>query len=163
MTQGGQTFALMSVHLKSGCFQNSSTGSACNALKNQIPKLEDWIDDAAAGPHPFIVLGDFNRRLNQTGDLVWEELDDEDPENADLTAVTQDMPVSCRDNQFTEFIDHIVFDKRAIAFVDRSSFRHVTFRQADKPVWNQISDHCPVVVEMVRTGYIGNKVDRIHG
>lgn len=58
------------------------------------------------------------------------------------------MPVSCRDNEFTEFIDHIVFDKRAIAFVDRSSFRHVTYRQADKPLWNQISDHCPVVVEL---------------
>ena len=49
---------------------------------------------------------------------------------------------------FTDFIDHLVFDQRAIAFVDRSSFRHVTYRQADRAVWDKLSDHCPVVVEM---------------
>ena len=48
----------------------------------------------------------------------------------------------------SEFIDHIVFDKRSIVYVDRSSFRQVTYRQADMPDWNKISDHCPVVVEM---------------
>ncbi|WP_157679906.1 hypothetical protein [Nitrosococcus watsonii] len=36
----------------------------------------------------------------------------------------------------------------AMAFVDPSSFRHVTYRQADRPVWDKISDHCPVVVEL---------------
>jgi hypothetical protein len=54
----------------------------------------------------------------------------------------------CRDNTFTEFIDHIVVDPRVLPWVDRTSFRHVTYRQADKPVWNQISDHCPVLVEL---------------
>jgi endonuclease/exonuclease/phosphatase family metal-dependent hydrolase len=148
VTHGGLTFALMSVHLKSGCVENSSSGSACQTLMTQIPKLEQWIDEAAAGPHPFIVLGDWNRRVNQPGDTIWAELDDAQPVNADLTAVTQHMPISCRDNEFTEFIDHIVFDRRATAFVDRSSFRQVSFRQADRPVWDQISDHCPVVLEM---------------
>ncbi|MCW5983541.1 MAG: hypothetical protein KIT09_35950, partial [Bryobacteraceae bacterium] len=32
VTQGDQTFSLMSVHLKSGCFDNNSSGSACNTL-----------------------------------------------------------------------------------------------------------------------------------
>ena len=59
------------------------------------------------------------------------------------------MPISCRDNEkFTEFIDHIVMDKRAAEWFDYASFRHVTFRQADKEVWNLISDHCPVVAEL---------------
>jgi hypothetical protein len=66
--------------------------------------LEGWIDTAAEGPMPFIVLGDFNRRFNQPGDRVWAEIDDGEAANADLTAHTQDMPVSCRDNRFTEFI-----------------------------------------------------------
>jgi endonuclease/exonuclease/phosphatase family metal-dependent hydrolase len=148
VTFGGETLSLMSVHLKSGCFDNNSSGSACSKLLEQIPKLEQWIDDAANGPHPVVVLGDFNRRLTLPGDDVWANLDDGQPANADLLAVTEDMPISCRDNTFTEFIDHIVVDKRAAALVDRSSFRHVTFRQADKAVWGQISDHCPVVVEM---------------
>lgn len=43
---------------------------------------------------------------------------------------------------------HRLFNRRAIAFVDRSSFRHVTYRQDDRPNWNRISDHGAVVVEM---------------
>lgn len=59
------------------------------------------------------------------------------------------MPISCRDNaSFTEFIDHMLFDKRAAAFIDRSSFRQITFRHADKADWDKISDHCPIMVEL---------------
>ena len=148
VTHSMHTLALMSVHLKSGCPDPGDSGSACGILMTQIPKLEEWIDTAANGPHPFIVLGDFNRRLNLPGDAVWSNLDDGQPANADLLAVTENMPISCRDNDRTAFIDHIVVDKRATAFVDRSSFRHVTFRQADRSVWDKLSDHCPVVVEL---------------
>jgi endonuclease/exonuclease/phosphatase family metal-dependent hydrolase len=148
VTHGMHTIALMSVHLKSGCFDNNSSGSSCNTLLAQVPKLEEWIDATAKDPNPFIVLGDFNRRLTIPGDLVWTNLDDGQPANANLLAVTDNMPVSCRDNSFTSFIDHIVTDLRATAFVDRSSFRQVTFRQADQAVWDLISDHCPVVVEL---------------
>jgi hypothetical protein len=33
-------------------------------------------------------------------------------------------------------------------WVDRSSFPHITYRQADKDDWDKISDHCPVAVEL---------------
>ena len=148
VTHNGQTILMMSVHLKSSCFHNGMSGSACNKLFSQVPLLEGWIDQAANGPHNFVVLGDFNRRFNQPGDVVWTNIDDGQPPNADLTAITENMPISCRDNEFTEFIDHVVFGKGAVQFVDRSSFRHVTYRQADKDVWDKISDHCPVVVEV---------------
>ena len=87
-------------------------------------------------------------RLTLPGDTVRTELDDGQPENADVQVITDHMPLSCRDNAFTEFIDHLVFDKRVAPWVERSSFRQVTYRQADKPVWDQISDHCPVVVDL---------------
>jgi endonuclease/exonuclease/phosphatase family metal-dependent hydrolase len=148
VTHNGQPLQLMSVHLKSGCFDNATTSSDCATLLAQVPILEGWIDTAAQGPMPFIVLGDFNRRLNRPHDQVWAELDDGEPANADLTTVTQDMPISCRDNTFPEFIDHIVGDRRVVPWVDRTSFRHVTYRQADKAVWEKLSDHCPVVVEL---------------
>jgi endonuclease/exonuclease/phosphatase family metal-dependent hydrolase len=32
--------------------------------------------------------------------------------------------------------------------VDRTLFRQVTSRQADKAVWDHVSDHCPVLVEL---------------
>ncbi len=145
----GTTMKLMSVHLKSGCFSNTTTNpSACDKLSQQIPILEDWIDARASEPEPFILLGDFNRRFNEALDVAWSELDDANPPNADLSSVTAEMPISCRGNEFTRFIDHIVLDKRAAAFVELSSFRHITFRQADKDRWDHISDHCPVVVDL---------------
>jgi endonuclease/exonuclease/phosphatase family metal-dependent hydrolase len=148
LTHNGQTIQLLSVHLKSGCFENASTSSDCAMFLEQIPVLEGWIDAAAQGPTPFIVLGDFNRRVTQPNDRVWADLDDGEPANADLTALTQDMPISCRDNTFPEFIDHIVVDRRVLPWVDRTSFHHITYRQADKAVWGQLSDHCPVLVEL---------------
>jgi endonuclease/exonuclease/phosphatase family metal-dependent hydrolase len=96
---------------------------------------------------PFIVLGDFNRRLTQPNDRVWADLDDGEPANADLIALTQEMPVSCRDNTFTEFIDHLIVNRRVLPWVDRT-VHQVTYRQADQAVWDQLSDHCPVVVEL---------------
>jgi endonuclease/exonuclease/phosphatase family metal-dependent hydrolase len=114
LTLNGQTIQLMSVHLKSGCFDHTTSSSACETLLAQVPVLEGWIDTAAEGPTPLIVLGDFNRRFTQPGARVWADLDDGEPANADLTALTQDMPVSCRDNTFTEFIDHLVVDRRVL-------------------------------------------------
>jgi phosphatidate phosphatase APP1 len=61
---------IYSVHLKSGCFDNASTSSACATLDAQVPVLEGRIDEAARAPVPFIVLGDFNRRFAQTNDRV---------------------------------------------------------------------------------------------
>jgi endonuclease/exonuclease/phosphatase family metal-dependent hydrolase len=114
LSHNGQTIQLMSVHLKSGCFENASTSSACETLLAQVPVLEGWIDAAAEWLTPFIVLRDFNRRFTQPGDRVWADLDDGEPANADLTALTQDMPISCRDNTFPEFIDHLVVDRRVM-------------------------------------------------
>ena len=148
LNHNGQTVMLMSIHLKSGCFGNNNSGAACTRLLDQIPILERWIDEQAAGPNPFILLGDFNRRFNQAGDRVWADLDDAQPPNADLTAVTENHPTSCRDNRYPDYIDHLVFDKRSITFVDGSSFLHQNYRQEDQEVWDAISDHCPVIVDM---------------
>lgn len=133
--------------LKSGCFDGATTSSACATLLAQAPVLEDRIDAAAQGPTPVIVLADFNSGLTQSNKRVWAELDDGEPANADLTTVTQDMPISGRDTQVPECIDHIVVDLRVVPWVDRTSFRLVTYRQGDNAVWETRSHHCPVVVE----------------
>jgi endonuclease/exonuclease/phosphatase family metal-dependent hydrolase len=148
LKHNGLSVKLMSVHLKSACFDDSFSGEACESLYRQIPILETWIDSAAKSDEPFIILGDFNRRFNALGDSVWKEIDDGDPPNADLTTATENKSISCRENKYTMFIDHIVFDKRAWRWVEDSSFRHQTFRQQDKTVWRKISDHCPVVVDL---------------
>ena len=121
----GQTIKLLSIHLKSGCFSNPRSGSACAKLDSQVAKLEEWIDEAAAKESPFIVLGDFNRTLNEPGDRVWAELDDGVPKHADLTSATKDMPISCAKNRYTQFVDHLVFDRRSATWFDRTSLEHV--------------------------------------
>lgn len=146
---GDERLQLMSVHLKSGCFSNADGGSDCASLLRQVPVLEDWIAQQAEGPDPMILLGDFNRRLNDPGDAVWAELDDGQPTNASLTTVTDGMSINCQDNRFPGFIDHIVFGLRSIQFVDRSSSRHINLRRADRPHWDAISDHCPLVVDLL--------------
>ncbi len=62
--------------------------------------------------------------------------------------MTENKVTSCRDNEFTELIDHIVLDKRAAQWFDPSSFRQLTYREEDEDVWDLVSDHCPVVVEL---------------
>jgi endonuclease/exonuclease/phosphatase family metal-dependent hydrolase len=148
LTHNGQTLQLRSVPLESSCFDNASTSSACETLLAQVPVLDGWIVASASGPMLFIVLGDFNRRLTHSNDWVWADLDDGEPANADLASLGQDMPVSCQGKTFTEFIDQVVVDRCALPCVDRSSFRQNTYRQRDKAVWDQISDHCPVLVEL---------------
>ncbi len=144
----GRSFKMLSVHMKSGCFDDTSSGRACTKLFQQVPKLEEWIDSEANSDEPFIILGDFNRRLNIDGDGVWEEINDGRPPNANLENITKNKTTSCRDNSYERFIDHAVFDRRSYDWVEDSSFRHITYRQADKDVWGQISDHCPIAVDL---------------
>ena len=44
----GESIRMLSVHLKSGCWDDSITSNkdACKTLLNQLAELEEWIDDA---------------------------------------------------------------------------------------------------------------------
>ena len=121
LTHHDQTVQLLSVYLKSGCCDNATPSSARATLVRQVPVLEGWIDAAAQGLTLCIGLGDFNLRLTQPNDWVWAELDDGKPVNADLTALTQDMPVSGQDHTLTEVIDHIVVPGVAVQLVLKPS------------------------------------------
>ena len=102
------------------------------------------MDDVAARSHLAIVLGGFNLE----DDWQWAKPDVSDRPNADFTTVTEGQQTNGQNNEFTDFIDYVVFAQPGIRIVDRSSFAHLTFRQEDERVWNTISDHCPVLVAM---------------
>lgn len=148
VTVNGKTIKMMSVHMKSGCFDDARSGNSCETLMQQIGVLEAWIDKAADDEEPFIILGDFNRRFNKPGDTVWAEIDDGVPIHADLTTVTYGQSINCRDNRYPDYIDHIVFDNRAIEWVDLSSFQNVNYDYSTSSDWDKISDHCPVIIEL---------------
>lgn len=138
--KGHQPLRLLTVHLKSGCFQGQRA-AACGVLQQQVPVLESWIDAAANGPDRFIVLGDWNRRLAEPSDAVWTELDDGKPTNADLRLADDGVTPRC-DPRYTSFIDHIVLDRRASA--DLAGFAETTYAAGQK----HLSDHCPVTITL---------------
>ncbi|HWN68373.1 MAG TPA: hypothetical protein VNM90_12105, partial [Haliangium sp.] len=144
---------LLAVHLKSGCFDGAlgRGGAACAKLRKQVPALEAWIDARERERVPFAVLGDFNRRLRQD-DEIWRELDDRDPAPADLTLVTSGQRSLCWNGKYPDYIDHIVLDAQAAAWLVPHSFEQMLYDPADARHKERISDHCPISVRLARAG-----------
>ncbi len=140
-----QKLRVLGVHLKSGCFQadpKRSKNRKCGVLAKQIPPLEKWIDDRAIESTPFIILGDFNRRLTKKRDVIWKDLDDGIPEKMDLTNLAGKKKNPCWNGRYPDFIDHIVVGRRALKKFVPKSFGVYRF---DKDARREThSDHCPI-------------------
>lgn len=72
----GRRISFLNVHLKSGCanilphpiYQPrllDDAAPACKVLNRQVAPLERWIDGVAKGSPDFVLLGDFNRRIDE--------------------------------------------------------------------------------------------------
>jgi endonuclease/exonuclease/phosphatase family metal-dependent hydrolase len=146
---GSLKFAVLSVHLKSGCqrvedpatYKNAEKPyleEACQLLIKQMPILERWIE-ATAAQMPVVVMGDFNRVFT-ANDKVWTDLDDGEPKGLDLYAVPFGKPMLCSAYRPTpqQAIDHIVVDQRLqpMLMVPEHPMTNITDRR--------LSDHCPV-------------------
>jgi endonuclease/exonuclease/phosphatase family metal-dependent hydrolase len=153
---------LMAVHLKSGCPDGPMTkadDSDCATLALQLPFLEQWIDAQARAGKRFGLLGDFNRRisLEQGGarDVdgrqlnLWPEINDGDPPDAALTAVTLSAPFrKCvATDEYDSYIDLIVLGRKLAADIIPGSFQRVTYSAEDFKRFD-LSDHCPVGIEL---------------
>lgn len=132
--RGGEPVRVLSVHLKSGC-SSGDRNEACAVLFQQVPVMERWFDERAVEGVRFAVMGDFNRRLAMPGDAVWEEWDDASPPNSDLALASGEHSARCNP-RYRDFIDFIVFDRRATA--DFMGFEEKTF------AGDALSDHCAV-------------------
>ena len=82
---------------------------------------------------PFVILGDFNRRLTLEGDWAWRLLS---PSPAALRLLTEGVPFQC-DPRFPAFIDHMVAGGGAEAMMVAGSFREARQRGAHP-------DHCAI-------------------
>ena len=142
---GGQALRLLSIHLKSFCFEGSvgSPGTdPCRKLAMQVRALERWIDDRAAEGVPFLVLGDFNRRFDVPGEDFWPRIDDGEPARLKLFRATAGMWAGCNGGRYPRFIDHIVHDRLASRWMVPGSFEELVY--AGSP----LSDHCPISVTL---------------
>jgi endonuclease/exonuclease/phosphatase family metal-dependent hydrolase len=144
---------LLSVHLKSGCSRDSldSARPNCVALKAQVPVLEHWIDTQAVARVPFAVLGDFNRDLRRepAGLSVWGDIDDSDPQDADLVNTAEGQAFqNCSPGQtFSGYIDYIILGRQMARGLVSGSFGRELFRPKDA-LRRKLSDHCPVFIRI---------------
>ena len=129
--QGGEPIRVLSVHLKSGC-SSGDRDDACEAFFEQVPVLEEWIDDRAVEGIRFAIMGDFNRRLAMPNDTVWADWDDGSPANADLALASGNASARCNP-RYSYFI---VLDRRASEDLGLSG--EIPFEG------EPLSDHCAV-------------------
>ncbi len=138
VTADGRQLRLLSVHLRSGCWgerqdRDAKRGKTCATLRGQVERLKAWADARRAEGVPFIILGDFNRRLTLPGDWGWCLLS---PPSARLRLLTECVAFRC-DPRFPAFIDHMVAGGGAEAMLAPGSFREFS-QQGPHP------DHCAI-------------------
>lgn len=142
----GAPLHLLSIHLKSGCpyqrIQGAGAARHCAVLNGQATALAAWIRKQAGRGENFIVLGDFNRQLDQLSDTVWLRLEGRrgarryvDLEKA-LHGIKHPRP---RNKRYPFAIDHIVYNQAMDALaLETESFFDTTA--------GRYSDHLPLFV-----------------
>lgn len=164
----GDSYALLNVHLKSGCPRGplavvdekrtkSHEAFACRTLVAQLDVIENWFELQHALGHKVIMMGDFNRGLNwATGarrDDFWVDLNDGTP--IELVKGPADRVDDCwKDRQKNHStIDFIVGDKNAMTPNEVAAITKIDYSvlgiDPDEYKGNayfRLSDHCPVVM-----------------
>lgn len=182
---GGEPVTFMNVHLKAGCASVNDANprfpgrlltdaaDACDVLNRQVPILEDWIEAVAKKSPRLVLMGDYNRRIDDeeamnppanqvradgtdpaspnkvdakgkvTTKYLWQEI-------ADGTPVLHQVPLSTKDGGCSGFqgLDHIVVSdavKKLNPGVIFSKKVGVT-QKPDQRI--ETSDHCPRVAQM---------------
>ena len=136
---------LLAVHLKTGCADQAprkAASRACVELKAQIVPLRDWIAERQGEGVAFIVLGDFNRRMDGRDPFLAELR-----QVAPLARATEGHSSPCWGNE--GFIDHILAGGAARDWMRPDTLRVLTYQETGKAWKDRLSDHCPVSVHFV--------------
>lgn len=132
---------LLAIHLKSGCAYQplESDNHPCRTLNKQAWALSAWVG-ARAG-QDFIILGDFNRQLDQLGDPLWRRLEAGAPPRpyVDLEKTLQGrVHPRPQKKKYPYAIDHIVYNQA----LDARALEQQAFFDLQA---KGLSDHLPVV------------------
>ena len=150
LEMGGRKIDVMSVHLKSGCHERDldRPGTrSCRELKSQVRPLESWIDRRLERGRAFVLLGDFNRRMDRRRDDLWQFIADGIPKP--IYRVNAGRKPKCWNSKFAEFIDHIIVGPIAEKAVKPHSFEELTYTERNYYHWRKrLSDHCPISVTL---------------
>lgn len=182
----GEKVTFMNIHLKSSCanlitnpffagHKLTDRDTACQVLNRQVPVLEDWID-AVSGVSPrFMLLGDFNRNIEEearqnvpsnkvrsdgsdpagpnvkdrlgyvTSDYLWQEI-------ADRSPPLYQVPLSVPDASCKGFsgLDHMVLSAALKSAQGTTPLNSWKVGVASVPKQKiETSDHCPRIMTLV--------------
>lgn len=138
----GGGLRLLAVHLKSGCRQEplqSRGRESCLVLRGQHTVLRDWIAARRAAGEAFVLLGDFNRWMDN-GDAFWAGLATAAP----LARATEGTYSPCWGGG--AFIDHIIAGGPAREWLMKDTLKVQVYRETGEGWKERLSDHCPVSV-----------------
>jgi endonuclease/exonuclease/phosphatase family metal-dependent hydrolase len=138
----GNRLRLLNVHLKSGCHGQrlTNTGRTCDTLRQQIAPLQGWIAQRREDGVPFVLMGDFNRRMDGPDELL-AALERAAP----LVRATAGRASSCWGGN--SFIDHILAGGAARGWMQPDTLRVLVYREG-ADMKERLSDHCPVSVRL---------------
>ena len=137
----GGRLRLLAVHLKTGCHEArlDSASRNCETLRRQVPPLQGWIAQRREEGVPFVLLGDFNRRMDRPEDLM-TALTSTGP----LLRATEGHGSPCWGGG--SFIDHIMAGGAARGWMQPDSLRVLVYKETGPEAKEHLSDHCPVSV-----------------
>jgi endonuclease/exonuclease/phosphatase family metal-dependent hydrolase len=141
---GSQTLRILAVHLKTGCADaplSRSRRRSCVELRAQVPPLQQWLAARQQEGVAFLVLGDFNRRMDGN-DQLWNALRRTVP----LSRATEGHADPCWEGG--GFIDHIIAGGAARDWMQLDTLRVLTYRETGEGWKDRLSDHCPVSVRL---------------
>ena len=145
---GGSRLRLLSVHLQAGCMEGAlaaGRGRECDSLGQQASALAGWIAERRREGVPFMILGDFNRRLRGDDEFL-AVLTQHGP----LLRATEGVSNPCwsSESRARPFIDHILLGGAARGWLVADSLRVLIYAERDPRMRDLISDHCPISVRM---------------
>ena len=143
------TVDVMAVHLKSGCFIDdfsSSERSACEVLEKQVPVLDQWIEDHVLNEQKFVVLGDFNHRLANEENKMWQILSEIQGVPLEISNSMQDI-MGCHP-RYPAPIDHIIMGPEAsrLKVVGSEAVHYFPKKSEEMVEDDMLSDHCPISI-----------------
>jgi exonuclease III len=144
----GATLRLLSVHLNAGCREDpfeTSRDRDCADLSRQAEIIAGWIAARQREGVAFMVLGDFNRRMQPDDDFLRLLT-----RAAPLTRATEGMSSPCWANARGgwPFISHLLAGGAARNWVQPRSLAVLTYSETARSYRERLSDHCPISVRL---------------
>ena len=140
---------ILNLHLKSGCFVDDyqrSDSPACQTFAQQVPILDNWIEQREKSKSPYMILGDFNHRLSAPYNRVTQTIkSNQDGTPSSLHITTQNI-IGCNE-RYPAPIDHIIVGALPLSLRSQNVTVHAFNDMKENAM---LSDHCAISLELQR-------------